>query len=507
MLNTALNNLKNKIKNISLYHYIIIIILSIGAILRLKAYFAGYTLWLDECSLSLSIINRGIFGYFTPLEHTQSAPSLFMMLTKLITNIFGINEFSLRLIPNISAIFTLSAFYLFAKKILEKKYSVVIALVLFSLNYQTVYYSVEFKQYSSDILICLIAFLFFERFNIKTNSLKRIFLAGLCGFLGFLFCIPSIFITGGYLLCNLKNLKGNIKNFLAFLSPFIAFMPVYYIYSLYPSRLEMVKHYGNLWQSGFITLNPLSILVILKENIQFFFNQNNFTLFATILLLTGFYIILKQIKKQKDMKGRVNSAYLLLISSLICIIIASFFEIYPLKQRVALYILPIFLVLIIKPIDFINFKSDVKHTVKSIVIILFSAFFISSYNFQYIKNIYKNIEIKKGYGDKLIQIMQQNYKNDEIIVCNDASNPIYIYNSLRQNFKTDNFILIKLTEYNKEYYQSLLNQLPKGHTYWFYYPYDYSARPVISFIEEWAKDKNVIDVYKINSAYLLHIKL
>lgn len=507
MQHTVLNSLKEKIKNINFYYCTLAVILLVGIILRLKAYFTGYTLWLDECSLALSIIKRGVLGFFSPLEHIQSAPPLFMMPTKFITNIFGTNKFSLRLIPNVSAILALPAFYLFAKKFLEKKYSVVIALVLFSLNYQIVYYSVEFKQYSSDILICLIAFLFFERFNIKTNSLKRIFLAGLCGFLGFLFCIPSIFITGGYLLCNLKNLKGNIKNFLTFLSPFIIFMPVYYIYSLYPSRLEMVKHYGNLWQSGFITLNPLSILIILKENIQFFFNQNNFTLFATILFLTGFFMILKQIKKQKDVKGGVNSAYLLLISSLICIIIASFFEIYPLKQRVALYILPVFLVLIIKPIDFINFKSDVKHTVKSIVIILFSVFFISSYNFQYIKNIYKNIEIKKGYGDKLMQIVQKKYKNDEIIVCNDASNPIYIYNSLRQNFKTDSFILIKLTEYNKEYYQSLLNQLPKGYAYWFYYPYDYSARPVVSFIEEWAKDKNIIDVYKINSAYLLHIKL
>jgi len=142
MQHTVLNSLKEKIKNINFYYCTLAVILLVGIILRLKAYFTGYTLWLDECSLALSIIKRGVLGFFSPLEHIQSAPPLFMMLTKFITNIFGINKFSLRLIPNVSAILALPAFYLFAKKFLEKKYSVVIALVLFSLNYQIVYYSV-----------------------------------------------------------------------------------------------------------------------------------------------------------------------------------------------------------------------------------------------------------------------------------------------------------------------------------------------------------------------------
>ncbi len=202
----------------------------------------------------------------------------------------------------------LPAFYLFAKKFQKRKYSVVIALVLFSLNYQIVYYSVEFKQYSRYFNLPDCIFIF-ERFNIKQTVLKNI-LAGLLWVLGFLFCIPSIFITGGYLLCNLKNLKEILKTF-DFLTARLSFLCRFITYSLYPSRLEDGKAlWKSFGKSGFITLNPLSILIILKENIQFFLIKTIFTCCCNPFSLTGFCDF-KTNKKQKDVKGKLNSAYLL----------------------------------------------------------------------------------------------------------------------------------------------------------------------------------------------------
>ncbi len=475
------------------------IILFIGVLLRAKACFAGYTLWLDECSLSLSIMHENISGLFKPLEHTQSAPFLFMAATKCITGIFGINEFSLRFIPFIASILALPVFYIFSGKFLSKKYSILIAFLLFSINFHLVYYSVEFKQYSSDVLICMLLFLFFDKFNFSKYKYRKAFLYGLGTFTAFLFSFPSIFITGGFVLYNLINIKKDIKKIAVFLSSFIFLMPVYYIFVLYPSRLTMMETYGNLWQSGFITLNPLSVIIILKENISYFFSQNLYTLFGAILLIIGFICIFKNIKQN-------NKTSLIFLYTFACIITASFLEIYPIKERAALYILPFFLILIIKPLDYVNFR-DIKNIVNSLTAVLLFIFFISSYNIQYFANFYKNIEHKKGYGDKLMLILKEGFETGDVVVFNDASSPIYEYNSMRYNFENNNFIMVKSVESGKEYYIKTLNSLPKGYTYWFYYPNQYSHEHVIPYVEEWAQNKDIIDRYKINDAYLLHIRL
>lgn len=487
------------IKNFNMFQIICTGILLIGILLRAKAYFTGYTLWLDECSLSLSIIHRSITGFFTPLEHTQSAPALFMILTKLITNIFGINEFSLRFIPFTASVIALPVFYIFSGKFLNKKHSIIIAFLLFCINYHLIYYCSEFKQYSSDVLICMSAFLFFSTFNLLECGYKKTFLCGLGIFIAFLFSLPVIFITGGFILYGLINTKKNIKKAIVFLMPTLIFMPIYYLYVLYPSKLEMMETYKNLWQSGFITLNPLSIIVILRENISYFFSQSRYALFGAILLIMGFICIIKNIKQN-------NRTYLIFLFTFVCIITASFLEIYPIKERVALYLLPFFLVLIVKPLDCINFK-DIKNIVKSSTVILLFLFFISSYNIQYFKDIYKNIEIKKGGGDKLMRILKEGFQENDIVVFNDASAPIYKYNSIRHNFKNDRFIMIKSTEGNEEYYIKILNSLPKGYKYWFYYPNQYSHEPVIPFVEKWTQNKDIINSYKINSAYLVHLRI
>lgn len=497
--------MKDKFSNLNIkdrvFYGVLVFILLSGMLIRLKVYLSGFTLWLDECSLSLSIMHRSIFGYFSPLEHTQSAPVLFMMATKAVTSIFGINEFSLRLIPFLSSILALPIFYFFSKKFLEKKYSIIVALLLFSINYNLIYYSAEFKQYSSDVLLCMFAFLLFCSFDLSKNGYKKIFVYALSAFILFLFSFPTLFITGGFILYNFKSLKKKFKKLLVFLTPFIVLLPFYYIFVLYPSRAEMLEVYKSLWQNGFVNLNPMSFVIVLKVNINYFFSQSKYTLFGVILLIMSLVFVIKNVKQN------ISKANLLLLYTFCCILIASFLEVYPIKERVALYLLPFFLILIVKPIDFINFKCGFKNAIKSLGIILMLIFFTSAYNFNYFENMYKNIEFKKGYGDKLILLMKQEFKKDDILVYNDASSSIYQYNSMRHKFYADKFIRINLTSYGGEYYKNLLDSLPKGNIYWFYYPYDYSTKPVISFIEEWARGKKVINVYKINTAYLLNVKL
>src|SRR5574344_42081 len=104
------------------YFYIILLfIFLIAIVLRLKTFLIGRPLWHDECSLSLSIVDRTFGGIFLPLEQSQKAPIGFMLISKLVTSILGIKEFSLRLLPFLSGIVSILIFYLFSKKILYSK--------------------------------------------------------------------------------------------------------------------------------------------------------------------------------------------------------------------------------------------------------------------------------------------------------------------------------------------------------------------------------------------------
>ena len=343
-------------------------------------------------------------------------------------------------------------------------------------------------------------FLIFLNFDFKNSGLKKNFLLGVFSFLGTLFSLPSCFLALTFVLSSLYIQRGEFKKaakkIFIFLIPFFVFMPFYYLYILYPSKLEMVSGYFSMWQSGFLTANPLSFVVILKENLSCFFNQSGFVLFAATLLISGFVCVLRDVKIKYSSVSRPS---VFLIIFFLIVISASFFKIYPIKERVALYLLPYLLILIVKPLD-----MRLPGGVKGMVAILMFLFFISPYNFQYFENIYPDIEFKKGGGSELMKILKNEYKSGDILVYNDASAPVYLYNSKRYGFDTDNFIMIKLTKYEKGYYKWLLNSLPKGRKYWFYYSHDYSKRPVVPFVKEWAKGKNVLKEYEINSSYLLY---
>ncbi len=82
-----------------------------GILVRLIQYLNNRSLWLDEASLALNIINRSYGELAQTLDHNQAAPLGFLWLEKLSTQIWGNNEYSLRLLPFIASILALGVFY------------------------------------------------------------------------------------------------------------------------------------------------------------------------------------------------------------------------------------------------------------------------------------------------------------------------------------------------------------------------------------------------------------
>lgn len=113
----------------------------IAIILRVKTFLVGRPLWHDECSVALSLLDRNMFDFLRPLEHFQCAPPIFMSLSKLLTYIFGLHEYTLRLIPLAASILSLPAFYFLSKEFLKSKWLILAVNFLFAINYQLIYYS------------------------------------------------------------------------------------------------------------------------------------------------------------------------------------------------------------------------------------------------------------------------------------------------------------------------------------------------------------------------------
>ena len=130
------------------------IIIGLGIVLRLVQYLYNRSLWFDEVSLALNVIEKTFSELLQPLDYGQMAPPGFLLVAKVLINTFGDGEYVLRLFPLAAGIFSLFIFYEVARRVLSQR-GLIIALAFFAISYPLIRYSSEFKQYSSDVAIAL----------------------------------------------------------------------------------------------------------------------------------------------------------------------------------------------------------------------------------------------------------------------------------------------------------------------------------------------------------------
>src|SRR5438093_1878315 len=73
------------------------LIIGFGITVRCVQYIANRSLWLDESLLALNIVHRTFLQLLQPLDYEQGAPVGFLMIEKASVQIFGNNEYALRL--------------------------------------------------------------------------------------------------------------------------------------------------------------------------------------------------------------------------------------------------------------------------------------------------------------------------------------------------------------------------------------------------------------------------
>ncbi len=171
-------------------------IILLGAIARLVPYAANRSLWLDEAKVALTIARRSFSGLLQHIASGQRGPVGFLMLEKLASELGGINEFALRLVPLLAAMVSLVLFYQVARRCLRAK-AALIALCLFAFSTSLIYYASEVKPYSSDVASTLAILFLALMVAQRRGSIEAMLGLGAVGALCILMSYPSVFVLAG----------------------------------------------------------------------------------------------------------------------------------------------------------------------------------------------------------------------------------------------------------------------------------------------------------------------
>ncbi len=464
-----------KSKKVCFYYIVIIILFVLAVFLRTKLYLANDIFSDDECRLALSMLNSGSIFY---LGYAQSAPPVFVLLSKMITGLFGFTEHAAKFIPFVSGLGSVFLFYKVCAKYLNSCAGIAAGLFIFALSQPLISFSVIFKQYSLDVLAALLCLYYLPQIKVSELSFKK-FAALCCGILLLpLISLPSLFFIAAFFAINSAR---NWKRVLVLSLPFAVLIGAYYFLSLAPSKADLYNYFPEYWNDGFWSFSLNEFLKLLVLNIRFYFLPNNLSLASIILMFWGIYLFIRE-----------KQYFVLLV--FLFILLSSLLGLYPLSGRVGLYALPIFLLFILEPLDINN---------KTVILAgLFLILSVCKYDWNYIKNLTNTDYLVSYSPKKLMLIMMDKYNpKKDIVLCNPASSPSYLFYSSKYGFETKDIYEMPV-DFSKDY----LDGLERGRGYWLYLIKDYNRAQVFPMIFEWLKGQNVKYSKRERNSYLIYVE-
>jgi hypothetical protein len=126
------------------------VILACGVVFRVALYLVNRPFWMDEGSLLANIEGRTAAGLFAPYTHTQLAPPGFLAVEWVARQFLGGGRWALRLFPLLCGLAALFGFDRLARRVLRPR-AAWVALALFAVSGDLVYYSSELKPYATDV--------------------------------------------------------------------------------------------------------------------------------------------------------------------------------------------------------------------------------------------------------------------------------------------------------------------------------------------------------------------
>jgi len=323
-------------------------LIAIGIILRLRPYLANRSLWGDEASLAVNIVDRSFVGLTQKLAFHQAAPLGFLFIEKLSIILLGNTEYSLRLFPLFSGILAVYLMY----RIARENFGVtgIFSVLMFAVNSWLVFYSSELKQYGSDVTIALLLVYLSIRCLKENTRLKDFIWLGVAGIVTIWISHTSIFILAGIglVLVLEKIMREKFVPFVWLLglgASWLISFGVEYIVALQYTVADIPLQ--TFWQKNFVPLPPWSNPQWFVKTYYFFLliimSRTDQAVSLLVSALTFIGILSLFIKKR-------NLA-LLIILPFIMALVASAMHTYPLTYRFMLFLIPFALLLMAEGVE------------------------------------------------------------------------------------------------------------------------------------------------------------
>lgn len=393
-----------------------------SAVLLFVILLANRSLFLDGINLARNVAEASFVELTQPLKYEQSAPILFLFLAKIITSLFGISEYSLRLIPFLSAFGCLYFFTGIMRRLVSKP---MVAIALFWLGTHSMFvrYATEFKQYMTDALITVFLIwlvLQFEKFTIQ-NLLYLGFVGALCIWLS----MPSIFILFGILCYAAVDVRKSKRHLLG-----LVLLGLWYAFHLYAEYHLILRaaissdHMQNYHQPFFLqgkfwNLESLSHdLGLIIANLRMAVGKSALAIGVGFLLIAlGLWDFIKRKRKEG----------LLLALPIFAVYGASLIGKYSLIERLMLFTLPLIFFLIFYGVNILlKYLSGKKKWIQNVTFgALVLSFIIGYSQTQGLKYLITPMQIEDNKS--ALQYISQHEAFNHPIICTQLAYPAYDY--------------------------------------------------------------------------------
>jgi uncharacterized membrane protein len=301
--------------------------------------------------LAVNIVKRPLLDLTKPLEYNQGAPIGFIFIEKINVQLMGNNEYILRLYPLIASLVAIFLMYKVITQYVGMN-GLVIALGLFSISENLIYFASEAKQYASDtmfvLLLILVAYLCIRR----DSTFKQFLILGFIGLISVWMSHPAFFLI---LAISISFVVGFIKlkdkAKLAWIGS-ISFVWMINIAILYFVSLHSLSTNNILidfWQKGFMPLPPWKDWAWFSETFYSVMDKPIGLPFASFSLLIFLIGCISLFLREQPLA-------ILLVLPFPLVLFASSLEKYPFRDRLLLFLVPIVYLFIAEGVEFIRLR-------------------------------------------------------------------------------------------------------------------------------------------------------
>lgn len=335
----------------------------LGVALRLWAYAANPSFWLDEILLSRNVLELPLGTLLTqPLQLDQVAPRGFLLVEKLAVLVLGDTELALRLFPFLCGIAGMFLFRRVAERTLDGL-AVPFAVALFAIGIPFIKYGAEVKQYEVDATVAILLLLLALELRERDASTQRLALLGVVGFALSWLSQASVLVMSG--IGAALAVEWLISRDRTIGRALLIAMPMWVVasvaaiaagrQSMTPSTRQFMDEF---WRQGFLPL-PLESLAELR-----WFTDQAMSVLTDPTLLRyrwpAVFLVVAALGIVASWRAHRHVA-LLMLGPLVIALVAAIAQQYPFRGRLAFYLIPSLLLAIAAGAEWVRRGANRLH--------------------------------------------------------------------------------------------------------------------------------------------------